>query len=276
MHFLAFQAARIQSEQAGNTCRQLPNGNSIHSLADQNPKETQTSVTPPSFIPGDREQSAPLMYTRQVSYPQNSGPSEEDSRKSAAAAVAAKLTASTSSAQMLSYVLSSLASEGVIDNSKESSSDYQSEKRTKLENDQTSYILFQNPQQQPLPPSSLPESLRHNTCTKNQQSTPDEQPPPPSSSPPALPPLPPIPQYPVAQFMQTTRSIASASYSYGLTQQQQLLPPAMAPNPIVGASLTGVSPFAPAAMSGYEGFQGSDWNYHNQPSSMPMAPVSRQ
>ncbi|GAB4847345.1 hypothetical protein Ancab_026402 [Ancistrocladus abbreviatus] len=60
---------------------------------------------------------------------------EEDPRKSAAAAVAAQLTASTFSAQMLSYVLSSLAQEGVIGNAvKESSIDYTSNKKPKLEN----------------------------------------------------------------------------------------------------------------------------------------------
>ena len=54
----------------------------------------------------------------------------EEDPKSAAAAVAAKLTASTSSAEMLTYVLSSLASEGVIGNStKASSTNYPPGKR---------------------------------------------------------------------------------------------------------------------------------------------------
>ncbi|XP_027350912.1 regulation of nuclear pre-mRNA domain-containing protein 1A [Abrus precatorius] len=265
------QAARVQSEQAGNTCRQLLNANNIQSVAEQNSKEIQTSMAPSSFvISGDREQSAPLMYAPQVSFPQKSGHTEEDPRKSAAAAVAAKLTASTSSAQMLSYVLSSLASEGVIGNPmKESSADYQSEKRTKLENDQPAYIPSQNPQQ-PLPPFSVSESIQHNAPTTNQQSTPIEPPPPPSSSPPPLPPLPPMPQYPVPQFMQTAGSISSMAYSYGMTQQ-----PSMAAYPGVGASLNGVSPFTPP-LGTYQGFQGSDGNYYNQPSSMPMAPISRQ
>lgn len=212
------------------------------------------------------------MYTQQVSFPQKPGHSEEDPRKSAAAAVAAKLTASTSSAQMLSYVLSSLASEGVIGNSvRESSGDYHSEKRTKLENDQPSYIQSQNPQQ-PMPPFSLPESMQHNVSMTNQQSTPSEPPPPPSSSPPPLPPLPPMPQYPMPQFMQSAGSISSVAYSYSMTQQ-----PSMAAYPTVGASLTSVSPFTPAPTVGtYQGFQGSDGNYYNQSSSMPMAPISRQ
>lgn len=271
--FRTFQAARVQSDQAGNTCQQLLNGNNIQSLAEQSSKEIQTSMTPASFIPGgDREQSAPLMYTPQGLFPQKSGHIEEDPRKSAAAAVAAKLTASTSSAQMLSYVLSSLASEGVIGNPMtESSGEYHSEKRAKLDNDQSSYTPSQNhPQQQhqQLPPFSIPEP------TTNQQSTPNEPPPPPSSSPPPLPPLPPMPQqYPVPQFMQTAGSINNmAAYSYGMTQQ----PPMGAAYPAaVGASLNNVSPFAPP-MNPYQSFQGSDGNYYNQPSSMPMAPISRQ
>ncbi|RDX82846.1 Regulation of nuclear pre-mRNA domain-containing protein 1B [Mucuna pruriens] len=267
-------AAHVQSERASNTCQQLLNGNNIPSLAEQSSKEIQTSMTPSSFnISGEREQSAPLMYTPQAPFSQKSGHIEEDPRKSAAAAVAAKLTASTSSAQMLSYVLSSLASEGVIGNPmKESSADYHhSEKRTKLENDQPPFIPSQNPQQ-PLTPFSLSESIQHNAPTTNQQPTPNEPPPPPSSSPPPLPPPPPpMSQYPVPQFMQTAGSISSMAYSYGMTQQ-----PSMAAYPGVGGSLNGVSNFTPPPMGTYQGFQGSDGNYYNQPSSMPMAPISRQ
>ncbi|KAH1150066.1 hypothetical protein AAZX31_16G049600 [Glycine max] len=268
------QAAHVQSERATNTCQQLLNGNNIQSLAEQSSKEIQTSMTPASLsISSEREQSAPLMYTPQVSFSQKTGHIEEDPRKSAAAAVAAKLTASTSSAQMLSFVLSSLASEGVIGNPmKESSADYHSEKRTKLENDQQpSFIPSQNPQQ-PLPPFPLSESIQHNAPTTNQQSTPSEPPPPPSSSPPPLPPPPPpMSQYPVPQFMQTAGSISSMAYGYGVAQQ-----PSMAAYPGVGPSLNGVSSFTPPPMGTYQGFQGTDGNYYNQPSSMPMAPISRQ
>ncbi|CAL0332960.1 unnamed protein product [Lupinus luteus] len=268
------QAARVQSEQANNTCRQLLNGNNIQSLAEQGSKEIQASMASGGYISDDREQSAPLMYTPQASFPPKSGHIEENTRKSAAAAVAAKLTASTSSAQMLSYVLSSLASEGVIGNPiNESSGDYHSEKRIKLENDQ-SYIPSPNPQQPPLPLFSLPESIQHNGSSTNQQSSPNElppPPPPPSSSPPPLPPPPPMPQYSLPQFMQTAGSFSSMAYSYGVAQQ-----PAMQAYLPVGSSLNGASPFAPAPMSAYQGFQGSDGNYYNQPSSMPMAPISRQ
>ncbi|MED6208535.1 hypothetical protein PIB30_046029 [Stylosanthes scabra] len=266
------QAARVQSEQTGSTCQQLLGGSNIQSLPEQGSKENKTSMATSSFISGDREQSAPLMYAPQMSFPQKPGHIDEDPRKSAAAAVAAKLTASTSSAQMLSYVLSSLASEGVIGNSiKESPSaaDYQPEKRTKLENDQPSYVPSQNPQQPPLPPFSVPESIQQ-SVSMAQQSTPSDQPPLPSSSPPPLPPLPPMPQYPVSPFMQSAGSISNMSYSYGVAQ-----PSSMAPYPTVGASMNSV-PFTPAPMSTYQGFQGSDGNYYNQPTSMPMAPISRQ
>ncbi|XP_030953514.1 regulation of nuclear pre-mRNA domain-containing protein 1A isoform X1 [Quercus lobata] len=263
------QAAQSQSEQAGNMCQQFLNRDKVQSLAEQSPKEAQTSLAPHSFVPGDREQSAPVMYTRQVSYPEKSGHIEEDPRKSAAAAVAAKLTASTSSVQMLSYVLSSLASEGVIGNSmKESSNDYPPEKRPKLENDQSSYIPPpQNIQQPPVPPFPHPESIQHTVSTTSQQFAPNEPPPPPSSSPPPLPPLPPMPQYPVPQYMQTAGSISSVPYSYGMPQQQLPSMPGYPP-------VSGISPFT--TTNSYQSFQGSDGNIYNQPPSMPMAPISRQ
>lgn len=268
-----FQAAQSRSEQSGNIAHPFVNHESLQSRADQGQKEVNTSVAPHSFMAGDREQSAPVMYTKTSSFSEKSGHTEEDPRKSAAAAVAAKLTASTSSAQMLSYVLSSLASEGVIGNPmKESPSDYQSEKRPKLENDQSSYTLPQNSQPPPVPPFPHPDSLPHNLST-NQQFNQEVPPPPPSSSPPPLPPLPPMPQYPVPQFMQTAGSITNAPFSYSMTQQ----PPGSIPGyPTVGgASLNGIAPYAPPPTS-YQSFQGPDGNFYSQPPSMPMAPISRQ
>lgn len=271
---VVFQAAQSRSEQAGNISQQLLNRDKVQSLADQSPKEAQTSISSHGFIPGDREQSAPVMYTRQVSFPEKSGHLEEDPRKSAAAAVAAKLTASTSSAQMLSFVLSSLASEGVIGNPmKESPGDYPSEKRRKIENEQSSYIPPQNLQQPPVPPYPHPESIQHNISTSSQQFATNEPPPPPSSSPPPMPPLPPIPQYVVPQFMQTAGPITSAPYSYGIAQQQ---PPAMPSYATVGAPVNGISPFTSPPANSYQGFQGADGNIYSQPPSLPMAPISRQ
>ncbi|KAF5193228.1 hypothetical protein FRX31_017180 [Thalictrum thalictroides] len=82
----------------------------------------------------EKEQSAPVMYTQRGSST-NSSYIEDDTRKSAAVVVAAKLAASTSSVQMLTYVLSSRASVGVIGNqSTEFSGEYPSDKKPKLEN----------------------------------------------------------------------------------------------------------------------------------------------
>ncbi|KAL7190180.1 hypothetical protein ACSBR2_022458 [Camellia fascicularis] len=244
------QAAQSQSEQAGNLCRQLLNNNA-QLLAEQSMKETDTSKAPHSFIMGSREQSAPVMYTRTVPFSEKSG----EDPKATAAAVAAKLTASTSSAQMLSYVLSSLASEGVIGNTmKESSSDFTSEKRIKLENDHPAYIPSQN-SQPPVPPYPHPDSLQHGVPITTQELTANEQPPPPSSPPP-LPPLPPMQPYPLPHFMQTT------PYGYGVTQQQPL--------PMPGY------PFTAPPTNPYQSFQGSEGGFYSQPSSLPMAPISRQ
>ena len=265
------QAAQSQSEQAGNICRQFLNCDNPQLVAEQSSKESHTSIAPQSFIPAATEQSAPVMYARQVSFPDNSDHIEEDPRKSAAAAVAAKLTASTSSAQMLSYVLSSLASEGVIVNPmKESSGDYPSEKRPKLENDQP-YIPSRNPQLASVPPFPHPESHQHNAVTTTQQLTPNEVPPPPSSPPP-LPPLPPMPPYAVPQYMPTSGSINGVPYSYGVTQSQQ---PSLPGYSVVGAAMTSISPFASPSTNSYQSFQGSE-GFYNQSSSVPTVPISRQ
>ncbi|XP_022774223.1 UPF0400 protein C337.03-like isoform X1 [Durio zibethinus] len=266
------QAAQSQSEQAGNICRQLLNCDNPQLVAEPSSKESHTSVAPQSFFPGAAEQSAPVMYARQVSFPDNSGHIEEDPRKSAAAAVAAKLTASTSSAEMLSYVLSSLASEGVIGNPmKESSGDYPSEKRPKLENDQP-YIPSQNPQQASVPPFPPPESHQHIVVATTQQLTPNEVPPPPSSSPPPLPPLPPMPPYAVPQYLPTAGSINGAPYSYGMTPSQH---PSLPGYSVVGPAMTSVSTFASTSTNSYQSFQGSE-GFYNQPSSVPTAPIPRQ
>lgn len=181
------RAAQSQSAQAGNICQQF--------LSESVGKEPHTSKATHNYTPSEhREQSAPVMYTRQVPFLEKSSSIEEDPRKSQAAAVAAKLTASTSSAQMLTYVLSSLASEGVIRNSLTDPSsviDNPSEKRPKLDNDQ-SYNVTATAQHLPL----------------------NEQPPLPLSPPPP-PPQPPMPPYPAAQFMHTASSMPTVPYNYG-------------------------------------------------------------
>ncbi|XP_060191940.1 uncharacterized protein LOC132621619 [Lycium barbarum] len=265
------QAAQSHADQAGSIFRQFLNcdGNG-QILAEQNRKEASTSQAPHTFISGNREQSAPVMYTRQVSY-EKSGNHDED-MKSAAAAVAAKLTASTSSAQMLTYVLSSLASEGVIGNStQESSHDNQPEKRMKLENDRSSYapLAPQNPQE-PHSFFSQPNSVQHNPPSTARESTPIEPPPLPSSPPP-LPPLPPMQPYPVSQCIQTSGQFPSSAFVFAPTHQSSTLPGF----PQVVPPVNGVSPFTSPATIAYQGYS-TESSLYSQSSSLPMAPVTRQ
>lgn len=259
------QVAQSHADQVGSICGQLLNfdGNG-QILAEQNRKEASTSQAPHTFISGNREQSAPVMYTRQVSY-EKSGNLDED-MKSAAAAVAAKLTASTSSAQMLTYVLSSLASEGVIGNStKESSHDNQPEKRMKLESDRPSYAPPQNPQETPSF-FSQPNSVQHNLPRTAQESTPIEPPPLPSSPPP-LPPLPPMQPYPVPQFIQTSGQLPNSAFAFATPQQPSTLPGFAQGIPPVN----GISPFTSPATIAYPGYSTESSLY-----SQSMAPVTRQ
>ncbi|KAK6155360.1 hypothetical protein DH2020_009608 [Rehmannia glutinosa] len=246
------QAAQTHSEQASTICRQLLGSNSDGQALTERSGNANipTSQNPQNYIPGASEQSTSVTYTRQLPFAEKSSRTQEDP-KSAAAAVAAKLTASTSSAQMLTFVLSSLASEGVIGNSiRDSSTEYPFEKKAKIENEHPSYV----PQPNPPPVTS------------------DDQPPPPSSPPP-LPPLPPpMQQYPVPQYMQTAMPILSGPYGYNVGQQPQVPPPGYVP---VGTGPTdGVSTFAPPSNS-YQSYQ-PESGFYGQPSSLPMAPMSRQ
>ncbi|GLT81649.1 hypothetical protein SLE2022_000860 [Rubroshorea leprosula] len=260
---IQLKAALSQSELVDNICRRLLNSDDHLSVPEQSSKETHTSMAPQSFVPVDKEQSASVMY---------SGPIEEDPRKSAAAAVAAKLTASTSSAQMLSYVLSSLASEGVIGNSmKESSSDFPSEKRHKLDSDQP-YMPSQNHQQPSVHSFPHPDSQQPSVTTTSQQLTPNEVPPPPSSSPPPLPPLPPMMPYPGPPYVPTAGLVNGVSYSFNMTQQQL---PSLPGFPAVGDPATGISSYTASQTNSYESFQVSE-GFYSQQSSMPAVPISRQ
>ncbi|XP_010249122.1 PREDICTED: regulation of nuclear pre-mRNA domain-containing protein 2-like isoform X2 [Nelumbo nucifera] len=279
------KVVQSRCDQAGNICQRILNADGRQLLAEQRIKETNTSEAPPSFIPenaascGDKEQSAPVMYAQQGSFPEKPAHIEEDPRKSAAAAVAAKLAASTSSAQMLSFVLSSLASEGVISNPlSESSSDYPPEKRPKLESGASSYGAPQHAQP-PLPPFPHPESLQNMVAVTSQPSTPHQQLPS-SSSPishpgpsmqqPPLPPLPPLPPPPAAQFMQTVGSMTSVQYSYGTAPQR---PPSMPGYAMVGVPVTGGLSHPSHS---YQNFQVSEGGFYSQPPLQSTTPsISR-
>ncbi|XP_050383928.1 UPF0400 protein C337.03 [Argentina anserina] len=261
------QAAHSQSEKASTFCRQLMSSSNNLQQTDQSSKEHHTSAAPHSFMAVGREQLAPVMYTQQVPFAGKSV-HEEDPRKSAAAAVAAKLTASTDSAQMLSYVLSSLASEGVIQGS---SGDYPSEKKLKLNNDDQLPYVSQSPNPSASSPFPHSESLQLNVSTTGQQYIHTELPPPPSSPPP-LPPLPPVSQYPVSQYMQAPGPTTSVSFTYSVAQPQTSAVPGYTP---VGAQLNGLQPLMPPA-NPYQNFQGPDGKFYSQQSSMQLAPMSRQ
>ncbi|KAL2504493.1 putative regulation of nuclear pre-mRNA domain-containing protein 2 [Abeliophyllum distichum] len=121
-----------------------------------------------NFIFGSREQSD---VQTACAFTEKSGHIEEDP-KSATAAVVAKLIASTSSTEMLTYAISSLASKGVIINQiKESVGDYSTGKRAKIENDHAFYVP-QNPQAFVLPYSHH-ASIQHNLPVASQESNPD-------------------------------------------------------------------------------------------------------
>ncbi|XAR52033.1 hypothetical protein NMG60_11006876 [Bertholletia excelsa] len=258
------QVAQSQSEQAGSLCRLLMNNNS-QLLAQQSINRTQIDSVPLGFRMGnDGGQSTSIMYSQQLSVAEKSG----GDPKATAAAVAAKLTESASSAQMLTYVLSSLASEGVIGSSmKESSRDYPSEKRTRIENGHQCYVPTQNPPQAPFPPYPHPGSMQHNIPVTTQELSANEQLVSPSSAPSLPPLLPPMQPYPVPQFMQTSGSI-TVPLVYSTTQHQ---PPPMPCYPAIGASANGVSPFA-APSNTYPSFQGSEGGFYSQPSSLSTAP----
>lgn len=280
------QVAQSRSEQAGNICQRLVvNSNGEQLVAEQRMKEaTNLSGAPApgsvseTLISGrDKEQSAPVVYTQRGSpFADNASHVEEDPRKTAAAAVAAKLAASTSSAQMLSFVLSSLASEGIIGNRLSESSDYPTNKRPKLENGPQSYMPPQP--SPPLPPFPYPELLQPKPSAMTQQMSPQQPPPPhPSSSPvthsgaamqPPLPPLPPpmVPP-PPTQFMQTAGSMSNVPYNYGTSPQG---PPPLPSYAMVGTPISS-GPLYHTPPNLYQNYQPSDGNFYSQ-SPLPATP----
>ncbi|GAB2225975.1 hypothetical protein Droror1_Dr00021756 [Drosera rotundifolia] len=267
------RVAHLQSEQAVNVCQQLLNSDSGQLLNGQGLQEASNSA-PPGFVPEDHQQPAPGVFPSQAPFAEAG--LEEEQRKSAAAAVAAKLTASTSSAEMLTYVLSSLTQGGIICNAaNESPTDYPPEKRAKLEIDQP-YEPPPTQQQLPLQPPFPPaELLRQNSVGCNQPPASDEQPPPPPSSPPPPPPLPPMPPFAMPQFMQTAGLMMLGGPPYNFNGGQQPGPP-LSNYPPMGPPVSGISPYAPPLQNPYQGFTGSDSGFYGQPSSLPMAPISRQ
>ncbi|GAA0141767.1 kinase inhibitor [Lithospermum erythrorhizon] len=253
------QAAQFHSEMVGDI------------LSDQGQKEISTSLAPQSFTSGTGEQLAPVMFANQVSSAETSTTVEGDN-KSAAAIVAAKLAASTSSAEMLSFVLNSLASDGVIGNALKS--DYPAVKRAKTENDNSSYMPMQNPQ--PGGPSfPQPEQPQHNPPATSQGAGDTNEKPPLPSSPPPMAPLPPMqPPYALPPYMQTAGSVPVGLYGYGTTMQQ---PPSSIPGylPQLEPPMSGASSFAAPPPTAFQNYP-TEGGFYGQSSSMPMAPINNR
>jgi len=142
------QVAQCRSEQAGSICQQLLSTNnrvqllSRQSLADNRMfSDISASLLQENHVTGDKGQVAAAVPLQPISSFVDTASHIDENHKKAAAAVAAKLAASTSSAQMLSYVLSSLASEAATMTSGlrtssapvGMSADYPLEKRQKIE-----------------------------------------------------------------------------------------------------------------------------------------------
>lgn len=269
-----FQVAESQSAHLSSIQQQLLNCDSGHMTLEQMEvhahahAEASSSFTPETpATGGDKEQSAPVMYSKEEAFLGKTSSCFEEDRKSAAAAVAAKLAASTSSAQMLSYVFSSLASESVDGNSKGGSSDaVPFEKRPKRENVPFSYFPPQHhPQQPPLPPFPHPDSLQNKaSLATSQQMRPPQQQPPPQPSPPD----PPMHQSapPPPSFIQTAGSMIGPPYSFS-------------PIPLPGFSmprtpLTAVPPY-PSPPAPYQSLQGPEGGFFSQPAIPATPPISR-
>lgn len=206
------QVAQCRSEQAGSMCQQLLSSNnrgqllSRQSLADNRMfSDISASLLQENHVTVDKGQVAPAVPMQPISSFVDSDTAShiDENHKKAAAAVAAKLAASTSSAQMLSYVLSSLASEAATMTSGlrtssapvGMSTDYPSEKRQKIEQqppiseDNLPYMVHPPPapshsnsmrlqgaplsqQVSPLQHQASPSNLQHQSVNMQHQASP--------------------------------------------------------------------------------------------------------
>ncbi|KAK1306489.1 hypothetical protein QJS10_CPA10g01657 [Acorus calamus] len=213
------QAAESRIEQAATLTQQLSASTIVaRPLSNHHPDEeiTPISATPTTFTSeapvtnvANKEQSAPVMYVQPIT---NSSPCPSEGHlKTTAAAVAEKLVASTSSAQMLTYVLSSLV--------KEDPDEYHPEKRPKLE----------TPSQPPPPP------FPHPSTHQNMTLPPPLNPPLPLSAPPvpgapfgytfvsSPQQPPPLPSYPMMPYQNVQGSDGGSGF-FGQTSLPATLP----------------------------------------------------
>ncbi|KMZ64075.1 hypothetical protein ZOSMA_386G00090 [Zostera marina] len=110
---------------------------------EQKQKETtlfpgmQQITSESQHMSGEKENSTSMIYNH---HGLHSIRTVDDKLKSTAAAMAAKLAASTSSAEMLSSLLSTLASEGVIGHQNRENHSVDNLKRIKLDNGMPSFM----------------------------------------------------------------------------------------------------------------------------------------
>ncbi|RZR96281.1 hypothetical protein BHM03_00025270 [Ensete ventricosum] len=252
-----FQAAESQYELASSLSAQCHDAQPPAEL-----RQTESSLafsdTTRGFIPeatissADTAQITPTMGTQEepLITDSNSSHTEAEQRKIAAAAMAAKLTSSASSAQMLSFVLSSLASEGII-GQLDREDCAPGSKRLKTQHSVPSHV--------PSPPDSLlqlpmpsfphPESLQPASAVTHSSPSLEPSPllphPSTSSPPTQQPQRPPPTATATTQFMQTAAGPMSCiPYSYGSA------PPPLPSNPMFGMHSN------PSPLSAYYSFQG--------------------
>ncbi|URD79202.1 Zinc finger protein [Musa troglodytarum] len=269
------QEAESRYERATDASAQL---NGEQPPAEQRTKESSLafSETSPGFAPeatagsSDEAQITSTRCTQEepLTADINSSHSESEHRRTAAAEVAAKLTASASSAQMLCHVLSSLASEGVIGqaNKEDFSSD---NKRLKTENGVPSHVLLLQPPLQPPLPSLPHPQLQHQLplLPPGTHPSPILEPLPPTSTslPSAQPPPPPLI---TTQFMPSAAGpMTGMPYGYG-----SALPPLPNYPPMFGIHL------GPSAPNPFHSVQASDGAnpFAQPPLPAPPPPLTRQ
>lgn len=222
------------------------------------PEATTSSADTAQITPPMGTQEEPLITDS------NSSHTEAEQRKIAAAAMAAKLTSSASSAQMLSFVLSSLASESMI--GQLDREDYAPDsKRLKTPNSAPSHV--------PSPPDSLlqlpmpsfphPESLQPASAVTHSSPSLEPSPllPQPSTSlPPSQPPPPPT-AIATTQFMQAAAGpMSRVPYNYGSA------PPPLPSYPMFGMHSN------PSPRTAYYSFQGLEAGNRLVQPPFPMVP----
>ncbi|CAL9132041.1 unnamed protein product [Musa textilis] len=257
------QAAQSRYDQSVNLLKQLNVGSSSPEPR-LNGSSSFSDAIPhiPESTAGNGTQTTPVRYTQEGPPSDNNAPvAVEVNQKTAAAAVVAQLAASTSPAQMLSYALSSLTSDGAVDPSNKK--DHSDNKRLKVEDNIPSYGPLLQP---PLPPFPHPDLLSRPPLQPPSPVTHPSSTVEPPPLPPPFPPVPPPPSSVTPQFMQIAAGPATGMpFGYG------------PPPPLPNFPMLGMQPY-PSALNPYHGFQASEGVNHLGQPPLPAAPppLSRQ